>query len=66
MTAALVVFEWKWLFNMSIEVGMSFSVMVNFLGLGILVLFVPRLTLALDQGKPNAGNVPSYILIFFR
>ncbi|KAK4869346.1 hypothetical protein LT330_006346 [Penicillium expansum] len=26
------------------EVGMSFSVMVNFLGLGILVLFVPQLT----------------------
>jgi hypothetical protein len=26
------------------EVGMSFSVMVNFLGLGLLVLFVPQLT----------------------
>ncbi|KAL4867883.1 hypothetical protein BDV12DRAFT_209480 [Aspergillus spectabilis] len=26
------------------EVGMSFSVMVNFLGLGFLVLFVPRIT----------------------
>lgn len=26
------------------EVGMSFSVMVNFLGLGLLVLFVPELT----------------------
>ncbi|KAL2808004.1 hypothetical protein BJX63DRAFT_424941 [Aspergillus granulosus] len=26
------------------EVGMSFSVMVNFLGLGLLVLFVPRIT----------------------
>ncbi|PIG80406.1 putative 2-5A-dependent ribonuclease [Aspergillus arachidicola] len=31
------------------EVGMSFSVMVNFLGLGLLVLFVPQLTKALGQ-----------------
>ena len=28
---------------------MSFSVMVNFLGLGLLVLFVPELTDALGQ-----------------
>ena len=45
------------------EVGMSFSVMVNLLGLGLLVLFVPRLTSALghsnapaDQEKSNCGN----------
>jgi hypothetical protein len=31
------------------EVGMSFSVMVNFLGLGLLILFVPRLTDALGE-----------------
>ncbi|EIT75055.1 permeases of the major facilitator [Aspergillus oryzae 100-8] len=31
------------------EVGMSFSVMVNFLGLGLLVLFVPKLTDALGN-----------------
>ncbi|OGM51380.1 MFS transporter [Aspergillus bombycis] len=31
------------------EVGMSFSVMVNFLGLGLLVLFVPKLTDALGK-----------------
>lgn len=33
------------------EVGMSFSVMVNFLGLGLLILFVPRLTQALGGGN---------------
>lgn len=66
MTATFVVFECKWLSNLKIEVGMSFSVMVNFLGLGILVLFVPKLTLALDNGKPNTSHAPSYILIFFR
>ncbi|KAB8228805.1 major facilitator superfamily domain-containing protein [Aspergillus alliaceus] len=31
------------------EVGMSFSVMVNFLGLGLLVLFVPKLASALGE-----------------
>ncbi|KAB8275623.1 hypothetical protein BDV30DRAFT_225046 [Aspergillus minisclerotigenes] len=36
------------------EVGMSFSVMVNFLGLGLLVLFVPKLTDALgNYGESN-------------
>ncbi|KAE8147190.1 hypothetical protein BDV25DRAFT_160939 [Aspergillus avenaceus] len=37
------------------EVGMSFSVMVNFLGLGLLVLFVPKLTDALGKqyGESN-------------
>ncbi|KAL3482058.1 general substrate transporter [Aspergillus californicus] len=34
------------------EVGMSFSVMVNFLGLGLLVLFVPRIT----RSWPSGGN----------
>ncbi|KAL2830161.1 MFS transporter [Aspergillus pseudoustus] len=33
------------------EVGMSFSVMVNFLGLGLLVLFVPRITRRIGQRK---------------
>jgi hypothetical protein len=33
------------------EVGMSFSVMVNFLGLGLLVLFVPSLTKAFGHGQ---------------
>ncbi|KAJ0425053.1 hypothetical protein BJY00DRAFT_298952 [Aspergillus carlsbadensis] len=31
------------------EVGMSFSVMVNFVGLGLLVLFVPRITRRIGQ-----------------
>ncbi|CAG7932711.1 unnamed protein product [Penicillium olsonii] len=39
------------------EVGMSFSVMVNFLGLGILVLFVPQLT--------SAFNGQANLLFFF-
>ncbi|KAJ6064040.1 Major facilitator superfamily domain general substrate transporter [Penicillium canescens] len=51
------------------EVGMSFSVMINFLGLGLLVLFVPQLTMAFN-GKANllfffsAMNLLSLILIF--
>ncbi|KAH1268124.1 hypothetical protein KXX33_005248 [Aspergillus fumigatus] len=36
------------------EVGMSFSVMVNFLGLSLLVLFVPRLTTILSPNGPSA------------
>ncbi|KAJ5794877.1 hypothetical protein N7457_001476 [Penicillium paradoxum] len=39
------------------EVGMSFSVMVNFLGLGLLVLFVPRLTEIFGRGKRCGGNI---------
>ncbi|EDP53397.1 hypothetical protein AFUB_045720 [Aspergillus fumigatus A1163] len=38
----------------SVEVGMSFSVMVNFLGLSLLVLFVPRLTTILSPNGPSA------------
>ncbi|KAE8383105.1 MFS transporter [Aspergillus bertholletiae] len=56
------------------EVGMSFSVMVNFLGLGLLVLFVPKLTGAWD-GSGGYGqshlcfvftglNVLAFILVF--
>ncbi|PKY00578.1 MFS general substrate transporter [Aspergillus campestris IBT 28561] len=50
------------------EVGMSFSVMVNFLGLGLLVLFVPKLTQAL--GNPellflfSGLDVIAFILVF--
>ncbi|KAG2421213.1 hypothetical protein HFD88_000829 [Aspergillus terreus] len=55
------------------EVGMSFSVMVNFLGLGLLVLFVPALT---DAFGPHNGqsnllflftglNALAFILVFF-
>ncbi|KAJ5395329.1 uncharacterized protein N7487_009632 [Penicillium crustosum] len=52
------------------EVGMSFSVMVNFLGLGLLVLFVPQLT-SRFHGEGNllfffSGlNLLALILIFF-
>ncbi|OQD69216.1 hypothetical protein PENPOL_c002G03242 [Penicillium polonicum] len=52
------------------EVGMSFSVMVNFLGLGLLVLFVPQLT-SKFHGEGNllfffSGlNLLALILIFF-
>ncbi|KAL3455338.1 hypothetical protein BJX64DRAFT_297732 [Aspergillus heterothallicus] len=35
------------------EVGMSFSVMVNFLGLSILILFVPPLTTAFSPKGPD-------------
>ncbi|RJE24915.1 Sugar and other transporter [Aspergillus sclerotialis] len=40
------------------EVGMSFSVMVNFLGLGLLILFVPELTLKFGHcdGKALASD----------
>ncbi|KAJ5680306.1 hypothetical protein N7536_011445 [Penicillium majusculum] len=52
------------------EVGMSFSVMVNFLGLGLLVLFVPQLT-SRFRGEGNilfffSGlNLLALVLIFF-
>ncbi|KAF7596889.1 hypothetical protein BBP40_011934 [Aspergillus hancockii] len=53
------------------EVGMSFSVMVNFLGLGLLVLFVPILTNALGQyGESNLCflfmglNALAFVLVF--
>ncbi|KAE8349846.1 MFS transporter [Aspergillus coremiiformis] len=53
------------------EVGMSFSVMVNFLGLGLLVLFVPKLTDALgNYGESNLCllftglNALAFILVF--
>ncbi|KAF7164621.1 hypothetical protein CNMCM5623_009078 [Aspergillus felis] len=36
------------------EVGMSFSVMVNFLGMSLLILFVPRLTTIFSPNDPNA------------
>ncbi|GIC92847.1 uncharacterized protein Aud_009322 [Aspergillus udagawae] len=60
------------------EVGMSFSVMVNFLGLSILILFVPALAAAFSSsndknlfGQSNllfifAGlNALSFVLVFF-
>ncbi|KAJ5154023.1 Major facilitator superfamily domain general substrate transporter, partial [Penicillium coprophilum] len=52
------------------EVGMSFSVMINFLGLGILVLIVPQWTKGF-KGPANllfffsAMNVLVLILVFF-
>lgn len=51
---------------------MSFSVMVNFLGLGLLILFVPRLTVKFGDGKECSasdgahGNCPGQAnLLFF-
>ncbi|KAJ5472387.1 hypothetical protein N7530_006388 [Penicillium desertorum] len=51
------------------EVGMSFSVMINFLGLGLLVLFVPELTKAFGRQSHllfffSGLNVLALILIF--
>ncbi|PLN80584.1 and other transporter-domain-containing protein [Aspergillus taichungensis] len=50
------------------EVGMSFSVMVNFLGLGLLVLFVPKLTQALGNAELlflfSGLDVIAFILVF--
>ncbi|KAJ5854643.1 hypothetical protein N7534_007186 [Penicillium rubens] len=51
------------------EVGMSFSVMINFLGLGLLVLFVPELTKAFGRQAHllfffSGMNVLALILIF--
>ncbi|KAM0091233.1 hypothetical protein ACP6JD_005432 [Aspergillus fumigatus] len=52
------------------EVGMSFSVMVNFLGLSLLVLFVPRLTTILSPNGPSARKArllgQSNLLFLFR
>ncbi|KAH1820583.1 hypothetical protein KXX35_001745 [Aspergillus fumigatus] len=52
------------------EVGMSFSVMVNFLGLSLLVLFVPRLTTILSPNGPSAREArllgQSNLLFLFR
>lgn len=48
---------------------MSFSVMVTFLGLGILVQFVPKLTETFEHGRNclhSACAAQSFILIFFR
>ncbi|OJJ29783.1 hypothetical protein ASPWEDRAFT_177523 [Aspergillus wentii DTO 134E9] len=39
------------------EVGMSFSVMINFLGLGLLVLFVPKLTEVLGKDSTNDNEL---------
>jgi hypothetical protein len=54
----------------SVEVGMSFSVMVNFLGLSLLVLFVPRLTTILSPNGPSAREArllgQSNLLFLFR
>lgn len=54
----------------SVEVGMSFSVMVNFLGLSLLVLFVPRLTTILSPNGPSARKArllgQSNLLFLFR
>ncbi|KAJ5816965.1 Major facilitator superfamily domain general substrate transporter [Penicillium robsamsonii] len=50
------------------EVGMSFSVMINFLGLGILVLFVPQLIKIFEKNLLfifSALNLLALILIFF-
>lgn len=41
------------------EVGMSISVMVNFLGLGLLVLFVPELTDAFGGRASNCNTNPA-------
>ncbi|KAI9371095.1 hypothetical protein BJX61DRAFT_548546 [Aspergillus egyptiacus] len=47
------------------EVGMSFSVMVNFLGLSLLILFVPRLTIAFSPDKDQDRAGESNLLFFF-
>ncbi|KAF9892110.1 hypothetical protein FE257_002516 [Aspergillus nanangensis] len=54
------------------KVGMSFSVMVNFLGLGLLVLFVPVLTQAFEPDGQSkllflftGLNALAFVLVFF-
>ncbi|RAL04457.1 MFS transporter [Aspergillus ibericus CBS 121593] len=47
------------------EVGMSFSVMVNFLGLGLLVLFVPKLITAFGGKDPSDATGQSNLLFLF-
>jgi hypothetical protein len=48
---------------------MSFSVMVNFIGLSILILFVPPLTTAFSPGDPDRDKArllgQSNLLFFF-
>lgn len=44
---------------------MSFSVMVNFLGLSILILFVPALTAAFSTGNGKTLSGHSNLLFFF-
>ncbi|KAL4887500.1 general substrate transporter [Aspergillus karnatakaensis] len=49
------------------EVGMSFSVMINFLGLGLLVLFVPEITRAFgDNGNSYLLGLDAlaFVLVF--
>jgi hypothetical protein len=38
------------------EIGMSFAVFWNFLGLGLLILFVPKLDTAFGRGNQNDGH----------
>jgi hypothetical protein len=38
------------------EIGMSFAVFWNFLGLGLLILFVPKLTTAFGRGNQDDGH----------
>ncbi|EAU29577.1 predicted protein [Aspergillus terreus NIH2624] len=49
------------------EVGMSFSVMVNFLGLSLLILFVPALTQAFSPSDSDGKNLMGHsnLLFFF-
>ncbi|KAL4736593.1 hypothetical protein BDV11DRAFT_211076 [Aspergillus similis] len=46
------------------EVGMSFSVMVNFLGLGLLVLFVPRITRSWSPTENERIGQRNVLLLF--
>ncbi|KAL4754383.1 hypothetical protein BDW72DRAFT_214284 [Aspergillus terricola var. indicus] len=46
------------------EVGMSFSVMVNFLGLGLLVLFVPRITRSWSPTENERVGQRNVLLLF--
>lgn len=47
------------------EVGMSFSVMVNFIGLSILILFVPRLTTEFTPSQKDDQYGHSNLLFAF-
>jgi hypothetical protein len=55
------------LLTSTVEVGMSFSVMVNFLGLSLLILFVPALTEAFSPSDSDGKNLlgHSNLLFFF-
>jgi uncharacterized membrane protein YhaH (DUF805 family) len=48
-----------------VEVGMSFSVMVNFLGLSILILFVPALAAAFSSSNDKNLFGQSNLLFIF-